>query len=245
MKDEMIDTLADLEEDNWWVEGRKKVVYDIIKKYAKQSNGELRILDAGCGPGGTTSFFSEFGQLYGTDFSTQALKHAIGKNLQNVFKSDLTALPLQSEKFDIIIALDVIEHIENDLGVLKELKRILLQDGVLIITVPAFQFLWSEHDLAVSHVRRYSISSLTRILKESNFTISRISYFISFFFPFVVIYRILKKPNTKRKNPRPNAVKFPKNINIILKKLAFLENEILKMMNLPFGVSIVCVAKKS
>lgn len=241
MDDNTIELLASVEDENWWNEGRRRILCNLIKTITNRNN--LRILDVGCGPGGTSVSFNIFGTVMGTDYSTTALKIALRRGL-NVFKSKLTEIPVKNESFDIITALDVIEHIQEEQQVLMEIKRILKSDGFVVITVPAFKFLWSEHDVAVSHVRRYNIPSLRRSLQTAGFSIVRISYFVSFVFPFVVIYRLLTRSGAKKTNPKPNMNKLPSIVNNTLEKIMRLEDNILKKCNFPFGVSIVCIAKK-
>ena len=243
MKDQVINQLSSLEESNWWIEGRKRITHDIIEHLMDHSI-QLKILDVGCGPGGTTKSFLKWGQVYGVDLSTHALKKALKKNISIVINSNLTSIPIKSKQFDVITALDVIEHIKEDSKVLLEFKRILKDDGILIVTVPAFQFLWSEHDVAVSHERRYTSASLKRVFDETGYRVIRISYFVSFVFPLVLIYRFLKKFNLRRNNPKANVVSFPKIVDKILQKTIYFENFIIKKMKIPFGVSLICVVKK-
>ena len=241
MRDDAIELLASIEDENWWNEGRRRILCDFIKSISKKN--DLNILDIGCGPGGTSTAFKIFGTVIGVDFSNTALKIALRRGLQ-VFKSTLETIPIKDKSFDLITALDVIEHIQDEKNVLIEINRILKSDGFVVITVPAFQFLWSEHDVAVSHVRRYNISSLKRALHDAGFSVVRISYFVSFVFPLVAIYRLLTKSGTKKSTPKPNLHKLPKFLNSILEKTLFIENNLLKKFNLPFGVSIICIARK-
>ena len=242
MHDDAIELLASMEDQNWWNEGRRRILCSFTKTITNKT--DLRILDVGCGPGGTSTAFSIFGTVMGVDSSTAALKIALRRGLR-VFKSTLLTIPLKDKSFDLITALDVIEHIPEEKKVLTEINRILKPDGFVVITVPAFQFLWSEHDVAVSHVRRYNIPSLRSSLHDAGFSIVRISHFVSFVFPLVALYRIMTKSGTKKSNPKPNLHKLPQFVNNILEKILFLENNLLKKFNLPFGVSIICVAKKS
>jgi len=214
---------------------------DFIK--SNTNNKNLFILDVGCGSGGTTSYFTKFGFVVGIDFSFSALKFAIKRGNKNVLRGNLTNPPLKEKSFDVITALDVIEHIKDDVMILKKLKELLKSKGILIITVPAFQFLWSEHDVAVSHFRRYNKSTLINVLQKSGFKIIRISYFVSFLFPFVAVYRLLTRHKIHKKKPEPNMVKFPTSINNIFSKIMIIEQNLLKHLNLPFGSSILCIAE--
>jgi len=243
LQDKEIAELSEFEDDYWWNKGRRKILCDLI--YEQISNTKnLEILDVGCGSGGTSTAFRQFGNVTGIDFSSLALKFAKNKGLANVVRSTSTSIPFRSEKFDIITVLDVIEHIKDDKSVLKEIWRLLKPNGIIILTVPAFQFLWSEHDVASMHERRYNSANITKILKESQFKIIKLSYFVSFLFPFVAIFRLMTKHRTKNKTTKVNLVKFPHLINKLFEKILLFENRLLKNTNLPFGLSIVCVGKK-
>ena len=243
MHDELIEEMSSVEGNSWWHEGRRKIVCHMIKNLLINKK-DPKILDVGCGSGGTSIYFREFGTVIGTDFSISALRFAYQKGLQNVFRSTLNDLPLQNEIFDTITALDVIEHIQNDSNVLLKLKSLLKPGGFIVITVPAFQFLWSGHDIALSHFRRYNISTLSKTLNKSGFKITRISYFFAFIFPLFVIYRILTKFKTSKKDPKTTNIIFPEIINNLFKKIMSLESILLKRINFPFGISIICIAKR-
>jgi len=243
LRDEFIEEMSEVEESNWWHEGRRRILHDNVKLLLRGIKNP-KILDVGCGTGGTSNIFLKFGNLIGIDISFSALKIASKKGLENIFRSNLTNIPLQDEIFDIITALDVIEHVRDDSIVLLELKRLIKNTGYLIITVPAFQFLWSEHDVALSHYRRYTISTLTKVLTDSGFEITRISYFVSFIFIPYSIYRILTRNSINKTKPHTVKRTFPEIINKLLEKSMLIENALMKKINLPFGVSLICVAKK-
>jgi 2-polyprenyl-3-methyl-5-hydroxy-6-metoxy-1,4-benzoquinol methylase len=242
MKDEEIDRMAEFEENYWWFIGRKKIIGTIIEKHVKLKQN-LRILDAGCGSGNTTLELKKFGNVYGIDFSFSALRYAKNRGINKVVQSSSYDLPFLSNTFDVITILDVLEHIEDDSRVLKELKRILKQDGIILITVPAFQFLWSDHDTALSHFRRYNHKNLHKIVTQSGLTSTRLTYFISCLFPILALYRILSTFKKKKLNPKPTLIQLPSIVNNILKQMLYFENKILQAINMPFGLSLFCVAK--
>jgi len=243
LQDNELGYLGEIEDDYWWNEGRRKILCDLIYEQVNESKN-LEILDVGCGPGGTSIAFFQFGNVTGTDISFSGLKLAKEKGLTNVVVSSSTSIPFQSEKFDIITILDVIEHVQKHKTVLKEIWRMLKPNGIIVVTVPAYQFLWSQHDVASSHVRRYNNSTITKELKDSQFKIIRTSYFVSFLFPLIAIYRLITKNRINKKNPKGDLIKFPQPINNFFKKLMSIENKLLKKINLPFGLSVVCIAKK-
>lgn len=243
MEDEFIEEMSEVEGNNWWHEGRRRILCDTLESILKNIKNPT-ILDVGCGTGGTSNAFLKFGDLTGTDFSLSALKLASKKGLENIFRSTLTDIPLKNNSFDAITALDVIEHVKDDSAVLLEMKRLIKQNGHIIITVPAFQFLWSEHDVALSHFRRYDVETLTKILNESGFDIVRISYFVSFIFLPYALYRLLTRNSANKEKPKTVRRTFPKIINSFLEKTMLIENALLKRTSLPFGISLICIAKK-
>lgn len=242
LKDKEIDRMSEFEEGYWWFVGRRKIIDIILNKEIKNNN--LKILDVGCGTGHTTLSLKKFGITFGSDMSFSALKHSKIRGLELIVNSNSTQLPFIENSFDIITMLDVLEHTPNDLEVLLELKKILKKDGRILITVPAYQFLWSEHDVALSHYRRYNSKNLRSVLNKSGFKITRISYFISIIFPLIVIYRLISKLKKSKSNSKAQLIKLPNFIDKILQKILFFESKILDKTNLPCGLSLVCVAKK-
>lgn len=244
MKDVEIKRMAEFELGYWWFVGRRRVVETVLKKEL-ENKSELKILDLGCGTGQTALSLEKFGVVYGTDRSFSALKYSFQNGLNKVVESDSYHLPFKENTFDLVTMLDVLEHVKNDLRALKELKRVLKKNSMILITVPAYQFLWSEHDIALSHYRRYNSHGLAIVLKEAGFRISRISYFISILFPIILAYRSITKLKKDKPNPQTQLISLPKFIDSILQKILFLEAKILNTTNLPFGASIVCIAKIS
>jgi len=241
LKDSEIQKLAAYDnEKNWWFVGRRDIVSHFIMKYFK-INSNLKILDVGCGAGKTTNYFNKIGDTYGIDRSYTGVIHC-NKIKVKIVQADLNYPPFATNTFDIITLLDVLEHVENDLEVLKKLKPLLKQNGKLIITVPAYQLLWTEHDVALSHFRRYTTKTLENILKRADFQISRTSYFIMILLPIIFLYKILLKFKKSKNKPQSHSHQFPEIINATLQKIILFESKLLKKINLSFGASVICVA---
>lgn len=243
MKEQEINKMAQFEESYWWFVGRRKIVLSVLQKFIGDRK-DLKILDVGCGTGGTTTLLKKFGTVYGIDFSMQALKFSSNKGLKSVLKSSVLKLPFKEETFDLITILDSLEHIKDDVGVLIELKKILKKDGIILIAVPAYQFLWSEHDIALSHFRRYNSHTLSKIIENAGLEKIWQSYAISVLFPFIALYRIIKKPTLDQKNAKSNLVSLSDGINNFLIRLLILESKIIKKISLPFGLSLLCIVRK-
>jgi len=239
-----IERMSKFEENYWWFEGRRKIIINLLEQHISH-NSNLKILDVGCGTGGTTTKLKQFGVVYGTDFSFSALKYSSKQGLKNLAKTIDYNLPFPSETFDVITILDALEHIKQDLKALLEIKRVLKKDGLILICVPAYQFLWSDHDVALSHYRRYNSKSLSRLLNQASLKTERLSYMITFLFPLLAIFRLLSKLKKPKENPEPTLVSFPDSINSFFKKILYLESRLIKKIDLPFGLSVICLVKKS
>lgn len=191
---------------------------------------------------------AKFGSVIGMDLSMDAIRYCqqIGNPL---CQGDMSNLPFQSNSFDIITILDVVEHLEDDLGALKEVYRICNNKGILLVAVPAFQFLWGEHDELAHHIRRYTLGELRKLVEESGFEILKISYNNFFFFPIGLVFRYLKRffrrLNNKRELTSDFANTAPPILNEILREIYAFEGKLLKHFNLPLGLSILCICRKS
>lgn len=233
-----------LENYYWWFQGRKTIVLNLVKRFIGK-NQIPKILDAGCGTGMIYSNLEKFGTVIGIDLSKEALKFCRERRLRTLIHGDLTCLPFKNESFDLIVALDILEHIEEDQVAVSEFYRALKPGGIGIFTVPAHPFIWSEHDIALHHVRRYTMKTFKALLKSQNWKPLKISYAISFTFPAVILYRVFskffKKENQK---PKTDLIILPKFFNSILTNLIKIEAFLIQYINLPFGISIVATLKK-
>lgn len=237
--------LYDLEATYWWFVGRRIIIKNILQKYLPRTKN-LSILDYGCGTGGTLPLLSEFGKVIGVDVSPTAVKLSQKNSHYKVDLVDLNQpLPMQ-DSFDLITILDVLEHIQDDQGILKNLKAHLRPGGTLLITVPAYQFLWSEHDVALKHFRRYTAHTLLEKLKLAGFEPIYCTYANFFVFPLVFVYRLLKGTINKlhpKKQAETSYVILPRWLNNFLIFLLKIESFLIVRMRLPFGSSIFLVAK--
>lgn len=242
-------TMYALESYYWWFVARRNLVTAIVKAEAeKQSkndpNTTPKIFDVGCGTGANLAAFKEYGQVFGIDMSTEAIQFCRQRGLHNLSLSKIEALAYLPDSFDIITALDVLEHIDNDNQAIQELYRSCRPGGLLLITVPAYGFLWSEHDEALHHRRRYAGHELRNKLVLAGFEIERCSYFITLLFFPILCIRILQGIFKKSTHPQTSHIELSNTINSLLIGLLALEQYLFKYINLPFGVSIVCLARK-
>ena len=228
----------------WWHIGRKYIIQSLLCKILLKPNS--KILDAGCGTGGNIETLARFGDVIGVDNSPEAIKFCEKRGFENVQLKNIENTGFSDNSFDLIVALDVLEHIENDGETLKEFYRILKEGGYILISVPAYQFLWSEHDVALHHKRRYSMEEINRCLLEADFRVIKKTFAIAFIAPVVFIYRIIRKIlHSEKQKSKTDYVILPVLLNKFFIFLLRIEAFLLKYINFPFGISIMCIAKKN
>jgi ubiquinone/menaquinone biosynthesis C-methylase UbiE len=236
------DEMYRLENTYWWYVARRALAVELLNTEIQKRDG-VRILDVGCGTGANMSAFARLAPTTGIDTSMDALHFCRTRGISSVALSPVEQLPFATAAFDIVSALDVLEHTDDDLNSLREIRRVTKSDGLILITVPAYGFLWSEHDEALKHRRRYTAHELRNKLTVSGFEVIRTSYFISaLFFPILAlrIWQGLRKNST---HPKTSIQVLPEWINSSLVGLLAMERMVFRRMNLPFGVSIVALAR--
>ena len=210
---------------------------------AKIQEDHKRVLDIGCGSGLMLNALENVGQTFGMDMSDEAISFSKEVFNGRVEKGALPdQLPYQENFFDLITALDVIEHIDNDVDSISAIRSLLVPGGKAVFTVPAYMFLWSAHDEMNEHKRRYTLPELNEKLVQAGFTVEKISYYNTFLFPVVFLVRML---NNVFKRDGASDMDMPGSaLNYVLKKIFGIEKYLLRVFNLPFGVSVLAVVRK-
>lgn len=230
-----------LEESHWWHINKRRLVSFFIKQNITNKNN--KILDVGCGTGKNIEEFSKFGTCWGIDYSTEAIAFCKKRGIKNAVLGSIQKIPFPAKSFDFITALDVLEHVD-DSKALKEIYRVLKPKGILIVTVPAFQRLWSKWDEVLHHKRRYTKKSLGKVIQENKFNTIKISYFYSFLILPVFLIRIVK--NIFFKDHYPSDFKLSsKLINNLMINISAAERSFITHNDIPFGTSLLAVAKKN
>ena len=229
------------EKNWWWFVGRR----NLLTKLLKDIKLDTKVLDIGCGSGENTKILKNINQYYGIDISKNALNDAHTKEVNNLCLGTANALPFRSNSFGLVLFLDVLEHLDNEETAIQEVCRVLTKDGTCIVSVPAFRFLWSGHDVVNQHMKRYTKSELRGILVSNKFVIKRITYWnFLLFFPLALI-RVIKKVVCSQQQPKSHFRILPNCINKLLVSILSIENAlILHGINLPVGISVVCICKK-
>lgn len=242
MKSELINTEKGLEDSYWWFVGRRSILEHVLRRFAKRSRVAV---DVGCGSGRNMQLLSHYSEwVTGLDRSPAALHLAAARGLP-IACADGHGLPLADSSVDLLSALDVIEHLDDDMRALNEFHRVLQPEGLLLVTVPAYRFLWSEHDEALMHRRRYVASELHVKLTRTGFRVLKRSYAVFFLFFPIVFYRLFRGVFPKDAfAPKASHVILPASLNNLLILLLKIEAWMMGAINLPWGTSIVVLAQK-
>lgn len=232
----------EIQKKHWWFVTKKNIVLDTIDRYLDK-NENVKVLDVGCGSGLMLNALEDVGQAHGMDMSDDAInfsKEIFDGSVEQGYLPD--NVPYEDNYFDLITALDVIEHIDDDIASLTVMRNLLTSQGKIIITVPAYMFLWSSFDEMNEHKRRYTLSELKTKLVQAGFTIEKISYYNTLLFPIVFIVRMLN--NILGRDGSSDMDMPGRPVNFILGKIFGFEKYLLRFLNLPFGVSVLAVVKK-
>ena len=232
-----------VEATHWWFVGRRKIIRSFLERIVKDGPAApLKILDVGCGTGANLEMLSEFGTAEGVDVSAEALSFCQARGLVNVKLGEAEHLPYEAGSFDLVTGLDVVEHLDDDRAGLREMARVLRPGGRALLFVPAFMFLWGVQDDISNHRRRYTLNELKRAVRESGFEVERASYVnISFFAPILLGRLIMRATGLRPESENNITIGF---LNGVLGKLLGAESLPLRYLSFPFGVSIICVARK-
>lgn len=234
-----------LEETHWWYVGRQKILSRLFQQEIVPRHIE-RALDIGCGTGFCTLIVTSIADsvtcVEAADEMIEILKHKNKKlHIIRGFWPDVAI----DQTFSLVTLFDSLEHIEDERAALKKIESVLEPGGLVVITVPAFPFLWSEHDVISEHKRRYTKESMRAAIGSSTgLTILRLTYFNAIFFVPIALVRLVKNTLGVRKS-RSDIFVIPTMLNNVLAWLFGLEGVLLRWVNFPFGASLFCIAQKN
>ena len=236
-----------LKDTNWFYKGMFDIWASFLKASIMTADKKKRALDLGCGAGGKTLYLKNFAdRVIGLDLSIDALKLCKVSLPLSFNQGAIEALPYKDRTFSLVSAFDVLEHIEDDVAALKEINRVMEDDGYLVIALPAFKMLWSQHDLANFHKRRYRSGELREKLEKTGFKAKRISYANSILFIPALVQRSMQHSLLGRGQEarRTRVESMPGFLNSFLYAVLRFESMLIRKMSFPFGVALLCVAQK-
>ncbi len=238
MEKVLYDEMRESETEHWWFQARREILLQIIKSFVPKG---ASVLDVGCGTGFILEKLQHDYDAHGLDHAEVAVNYCHERGLTFVKQGLLGEETFNNKKFHLISFLDVIKHIEDDLAVLLAAKPYLSENGVVMITVPAFEFLWSAHDEIHHHKRRYTKETLTELLQKAGYTMRYISYFNTLLFPMIALVRVIGNLTGRRNasDAKPQS----KFVNEMLYRVFESERNLLPNVSLPFGVSLLAVAE--
>ena len=229
-----------LENANWWFRGRRQLLRGLIRRLGFD---DALILDAGCGTGFARRELDKVGTVIGLDTSPEAF--ALGQDDEATgCIAVIEQAPFENDTFDLAVALDLLEHLEDDHRALAEIYRVCKPGGYLFATVPACQWIWSRHDEVLGHRRRYSAADLGRKVREAGFAISKLSYVVTTVFPLAAAYRLMRRSAAKT-NASSDLFRMPEPANSLLAGLMNLESRLAWHARLPFGLTAFVLASKA
>jgi SAM-dependent methyltransferase len=240
-------TMHRLETTHWWFAGKRFLVTATLDRCFAPSSIRHAILDIGCGTGMMMQAMESHGRTYGLEVSPDAIRLSKQRGLHRIVRSNAgTDLPFKNAAFDAVTCLDVLEHLDDDRNLIKEIFRVVKPGGYVIVTVPAFQIQWSRHDVAIHHKRRYTKQMMLDRTAGYPWRIRKASYFnMVLFLPILAIRKARGLLSTEVQTPRSDfALKLPGCLNDALSWLMITEIKCLRCMDFPFGVSFVLVLHK-
>jgi SAM-dependent methyltransferase len=233
---------AAVEDRHWWFRGRRSVLRALLDRHLGAGPQGRDILEVGCGNGGNLALLAAYGRVFAVELDDAARARAVQRGLARVETGQLPgALPFPGQRFDLIAALDVLEHVEDDEASLRALRERLKPGGLALLTVPAYQWMWGANDRVSHHLRRYSGDGLRSLLARSGFAPDYFGHFNTLLFPLAVaqvkLGRVLQADRYAgvRIPPAP--------LNRLLEGVFSLERFIAPRFSLPYGLSLVALAR--
>ena len=233
---------AAAEDAHWWFVARRRILDRVLD--GLDLPADAAILEAGCGTGGNLAMLARHGRLLAFEIDDGAREVADKRSVTDVAAGALPEpIPFGDECFDLIAMLDVLEHVADDRGALVNLRERLVPGGRLLVTVPAYMFLWSRHDEINHHQRRYTRSALARLMQETGYDVRHATYFNTLLFPLVFGVRTLN--NLLGRDEGSDLAMPSPPVNKLLTQVFASERHLVPRATLPFGVSILLVAQRS
>lgn len=241
MERKVYEQMAKLDAKHWWFTARRRILDGVIERIVQPPN-DARILELGAGTGHNLGMLSRFGRVEASELDPIARELAserLGRPVLEAALPDLSMFP--AESYDLIALLDVLEHVPDDVGSLKAIRKLLKPGGALLVTVPINPWMWSAHDVAHHHHRRYRKQEIRTLAEQAGYEIDLLSPFNSLLFPPIAAVRLAGKLTGKddSDDAMPSTP-----VNKILDTVFGLERSLIGRVPMPFGVSLVAVLRR-
>lgn len=241
MEERLYRLVYETEDAHWWFRGRRAVIEALLRR-AQPPPGSRRVLDAGCGTGRNLELLAGVGPAEGVDPSAQAVEFCRRRGLSEVSQGDVQALPFEDARFGLVCATDVLEHVDDDAAALAEMRRVAAPGAALLLTVPAYRWLWSAEDERLEHRRRYTLAGLRGLAAANGWGPAFGTYFNLVLLPPIALAR--KFP--RRGGGRPELERTPAFLNEPLSWPMRLEAGAIRWgLRLPAGVSAGLVCRRA
>lgn len=237
----VFDRMAELDQNHWWFTARRRILEQIIRRTVRPP-ADARILELGCGTGHNLDMLGRFGRVEASELDDHARELAaerLGRPIEQAALPDLSRF--SADSYDLVALLDVLEHVVDDKGSLGAIFTRLKPGGALILTVPANPWMWSSHDVAHHHHRRYRKPDLARLAREAGYEIDLLSPFNTMLFPLIAGVRVVNK--LRGHDSADDALPSPA-VNSALDRLFGIEARLIGRLPFPFGVSLVAVLRR-
>lgn len=246
MRAEFYRDYFEIEDRHWWFRGRRAIFLRLLDRcLPPAARGERQLLDVGCGTGAMLRHLERFGSPIGIEAEEEAVRLCRTRRVGAVQLAETPPLPFEGDRFDLVTMLDVLEHVDDDVEMLREVERTLRPGGMLLLSVPAYRFLWGLQDEVAHHKRRYVAREVRERVEAAGLQIGRLSYFNTILFAPIAVVRLLRRVKTGPPDVRSDFdMTKSGRLNEVLARIFASESRLLERADLPFGISIVALAFK-
>ncbi len=243
------ETFAKLEHTHFWFVSRRRIFFDLLDRALGTTNQARRVLEIGCGAGGMLGPLQRYGEVSGLDIDHEYVSYCKARGFQNVLCGSGYQLPFADASFDLVCLFDTIEHIPDQEQALREVRRVLRPGGSVFVSVPAYQWLWSQNDKTAHHCRRYTAGRLRRVLKLTGLLPTKTSYFNSFLLPLIVPsvlwQKLMDRCGRLPAGYNNMSVALPPLLNRLFTAIMSSERFLLRWLSFPAGHSVIALARRA